>query len=149
PAGLLAIAWWQRGRLDWRRDVVPLLPFFAAGLAVGLGVAWVEHSLMGARTLDFQLTPVDRLLIAGRAIWFYLAKLFWPVDLMFTYPRWDVDPAAWWQYAFPIALPALIVGLWTVRNRSRAPLAALAFFCVTVAPAAGLVTLYYYRYAFV
>ena len=25
-AALLVVAWWQRGRLDWRRDVVPLSP---------------------------------------------------------------------------------------------------------------------------
>ncbi len=27
PAALLVILWWQRGRLSWRRDVVPLVPF--------------------------------------------------------------------------------------------------------------------------
>src|SRR5690606_37594336 len=28
PAVLLVLFWWQRGRLAWRRDVVPLLPWF-------------------------------------------------------------------------------------------------------------------------
>ena len=31
PAALLVIFWWQRGRLSWRGDAVPLLPFFAVG----------------------------------------------------------------------------------------------------------------------
>ena len=26
PAALLLVLWWQRGRLDWRRDVLPLVP---------------------------------------------------------------------------------------------------------------------------
>ena len=30
PAALLVIFWWQRSRLDWRRDLVPLLPEFLA-----------------------------------------------------------------------------------------------------------------------
>src|SRR4029079_16547659 len=33
PAALLVILWWQRGRVEWRRDVVPLVPFFALGAA--------------------------------------------------------------------------------------------------------------------
>ena len=37
PAALLISIWWKRGRLDWKRDVAPLLPWLAAG-ALGLGV---------------------------------------------------------------------------------------------------------------
>jgi hypothetical protein len=29
PAALLLITWWRRGKLEWRRDVLPLLPWFA------------------------------------------------------------------------------------------------------------------------
>lgn len=41
PAALLVVFWWQRGRLDWRRDVRPLVPFFVLGLAGGFFTAWV------------------------------------------------------------------------------------------------------------
>ena len=30
PAALLVVFWWQRGRLVWRRDVAPLVPWFVA-----------------------------------------------------------------------------------------------------------------------
>jgi hypothetical protein len=31
PGVLLVVLWWRRGRLEWRRDVAPTLPFFALG----------------------------------------------------------------------------------------------------------------------
>ena len=36
PAALLLIPWWQRGRLSWRLDVLPLVPFFVVGAGAGL-----------------------------------------------------------------------------------------------------------------
>src|SRR5689334_9927577 len=82
PAALLVIEWWQRGRLSWRRDVLPLVPLFALGAAAGLMTVWVERSLVGAEGAAFDLTPIERALIAGRALWFYARTLFWPVDLV-------------------------------------------------------------------
>ena len=60
PGVLLVALWWKRGRLDGRRDVVPLLPFVAVGAAAGLFTAWVERTYMGARGADFHLTIVER-----------------------------------------------------------------------------------------
>ncbi len=74
PADLLVIFWWQRGKLSWRRDVGPLLPFFVLGAATGVFTAWVERKLIGADGADFAFSIVERCLIAGRAIWFYLAS---------------------------------------------------------------------------
>jgi hypothetical protein len=65
PAALLVIFWWQRGRLDWRRDVRPLLPWFAIGVTAGLLTSWVERTFIGAQGRDFALSPVQRLLLAG------------------------------------------------------------------------------------
>ena len=112
PAALLVIFWWQRGRLSWRRDVLPLVPFFVLGAAAGMFTAWVERKLIGAEGPAFDLTLIERCLIAGRAIWFYLGKLFWPGDLIFIYPRWQVSQAVWWQYLFPAAALLLLAVLW-------------------------------------
>src|ERR1700691_5106687 len=49
PAALLVIFWWQRGRLDWRHDVRPLLPWFTLGAAAGIFTAWVERAFVGAQ----------------------------------------------------------------------------------------------------
>ena len=117
PGVLLVVLWWRRGRLEWRRDVVPTLPFFALGAAAGLFTAWVERTYIGAQGADFHLSPIDRVLIAGRAMWFYLGKLFWPIGLNFEYPRWSVDQSAAWQYVFPLAVIALLTVCWLVRSR--------------------------------
>ena len=31
PAALLVVFWWQRGRIESRKDITPLVPFFVAG----------------------------------------------------------------------------------------------------------------------
>lgn len=49
PAALLVVAWWRRGRIEWTRDVRPLVPWLAAGAVFGLFTAWVEHRVVGAR----------------------------------------------------------------------------------------------------
>ena len=92
PAALLVIFWWQRGRLSVRRDLAPLLPWFALGIGGGLFTAWVEHELIGAKGQAFDLSLIQRLMLSGRIVWFYLFKLLWPANLMFMYPRWAVDP---------------------------------------------------------
>src|ERR1039458_2811048 len=88
PAALLVVFWWKRGRLSWKQDALPLVPFFVAGLAAGLVTVLLERSLYGARGAEFGFPFIERCLIAGHAIWFHLGKLLWPADLLFIYPRW-------------------------------------------------------------
>jgi hypothetical protein len=97
PAVLLVILWWRHGRLDWRHDVLPLLPWFAIGVPAGLFTAWVERAFIGATGAAFALTLPQRVLIAGRAVWFYAGKLVWPANLTFSYTHWKIDPGAWSQ----------------------------------------------------
>ena len=149
PALLLVVCWWRRGRIDARGDVVPLLPFFAAGAAAGAVTVWAERTLIGARGAEFELSAVDRVLVAGRAVWFYLGKLAWPADLIFIYPRWTIDASDWPQYVAPAAVCGLVAALWAIRGWSRAPLAALLFFVLALGPALGFVNVYPFRFSFV
>ena len=119
PAALLVVLWWQRGRLAWRRDVLPLVTWTALGASAGLFTAWVEKTYVGARGNDFALSFLDRFLVAGRAIWFYAGKVVWPANLIFSYPRWKIDPQVWWQYLFPAGVVALVVVLCLLARRSR------------------------------
>jgi len=149
PAALLVVFWWRRGGIDLRRDVLPILPLFAMGVAAGLGTAWLEVTWVGASGASFDLTGVERTLLAGRAAWFYLSKLIWPAPLIFSYPRWSIDQAVWWQYLFPVALAVSIAGLWMARRWSRAPLAVALLFLGTLMPALGFVNVFPFRYSYV
>ena len=149
PGALLVIFWWRRGRLSWQRDCVPLIPWFALGAAAGLLTAWVERRLIGAEGMAFDFTFLQRALLAGRVIWFYLSKLVWPMDLMFIYPRWEVNPAVWWHYLFPLGSLALVGCLWLIRRRWRGPLAAMLFFIGSLFPALGFFNVYPFVFSFV
>jgi hypothetical protein len=149
PPALLVILWWKRGSLQWKRDVVPLLPFFALSLVDGLLTVWVERKVIGAEGPDFDLTIAQRFLLAGRASWFYLEKLLWPLDLMFVYPRWQLDPAQWWQWLYPLTAIAVLVALWVMRRTSRAPFAAALFFLGTLIPVLGFLNVFFFGYSFV
>ena len=149
PAALLIVFWWQRGQLSWRRDWLPLLPFFVLGAVDGLFVAWVEWKVVGAQGADFAFTFIERGLIAGRAIWFYLGKIVWPVDLVFIYPRWSVSQADLGQYLYPLAAAAGLAAVWLARKHSRAPLGAALFFVVTLLPVLGFLNVYLFVFSFV
>jgi tetratricopeptide (TPR) repeat protein len=149
PAVLLVIFWWRRGRLEWKRDVQPLLPWLALGLSAGLFTSWVERTLVGARGADFLLTPVQRVLIAGRAICFYARKLLWPTNLTFFYPHWKIDPAVWWQWLFPAGVLAFGTGLVFAARRYRGPLAGFLIFSGTLFPVLGFLNVYPFRYSYV
>jgi tetratricopeptide (TPR) repeat protein len=149
PGVLLVILWWRRGRIEWKRDIKPLIPWFGLGASAGLFTAWAERTLVGAQGAEFALTPLDRVLLAGRVIWFYAAKTLWPINLAFFYPRWHIDPSAWWQYLFPVGVVLVGYALAGPARRSRAPLAAFLIFIGTLFPVLGFFNVYPFRYSFV
>jgi len=149
PAAALLILWWQRGRLSWR-EVGPLLPFFVLGIAAGAHTGYVERTQVGAIGAEWDYSLGQRILMAGRAVWFYAGKLVWPVDLTFIYPKWKLDTGAAWQWIFPIAVLAVVAMLYVLRTRiGRGPLVAVLFFVGTLVPALGFVNIYPMRYSLV
>jgi protein O-mannosyl-transferase len=147
PLAMLAVVWWKHGRVLWRRDIMPLFPFFIGGILLGLITLYVERA-HGTRTPEFDFSFIERCLIAGRALCFYLGKVLLPVNLIISYPRWDLSTAVWWQYLFPAA--ALIAGciLWAMRKVSRAPAAVLFYFAAMLLPYLGFISFYTFRYSF-
>jgi tetratricopeptide (TPR) repeat protein len=149
PAALLVIAWWRRGRLEPRRDLLPLLPWFAIGLADGLFTAWMERHFIGAQGPDYTLGPVARVLVAGHALWFYFGKLLWPSDLIFIYPHWTIDTGDFGQILYPLAALGVFAALWAIRRRTRAPLAIALLFAGSLFPALGFINVYPFVFSYV
>lgn len=118
-------------------------------MITGLFTAWAERKLIGAEGAAFDLAFLQRCLLAGRAIWFYLGKLFWPANLAFIYPRWNVSQPEVWQYLFPAGVVAVATALWLIRSRWRGPLAGLLFFIGSLFPVLGFFNVYPFVYSFV
>ncbi len=146
PAALLIWHWWKRERVT-SNDLVRLAPFFVVGLCITLA----DYSYYTSReSVSLGYTGVERVLIASRALWFYVGKLLWPTDLAVIYPLWDIrvtDPVAWLYVLAASALPAV---LWLGRQRvGRGPLAAVLFFAVTLSPVLGFVDFGYMQFSLV
>jgi Tfp pilus assembly protein PilF len=149
PAAIFLLLWWKKDRIRWR-DVYPLLPMLAIAGVLGRITVSVENRI-GAGHLPLDLSFLERCLLAGRALWFYAGKLFWPANLIFVYPRWAVDEKVWWQYLYPAAALSVIAALFLLRRRiGKGPLVAVLYFAGTLLPALGFFNfVYMILYSFV
>ena len=150
PAALLVVLWWRRGKLEWKRDAVPLLPWFALAATLGLFTAWVERRYIGAEGAAFTLSFPARLLLAGRIFWFYLGKLLWPAHLIFIYPQWPLAGEAAWPWLGVLGLLAglAVLAVWARRGQ-RGPLAGVLFFVGSLFPALGFFNVYPFLFSYV
>jgi tetratricopeptide (TPR) repeat protein len=149
PVALVLVLWLQEQKVD-RRRWLQVTPFVAMGLAMGILSIWWEHNRIGTTGAEFALTYPQRVLIASRALWFYLGKLLWPAKLTFSYPRWTIDPANPAQYGWLVACLVAGATLYAYRKKlGRGPVVAAVWFAATLAPVLGFVSLYTFRYTFV
>ncbi|HEX3728523.1 MAG TPA: tetratricopeptide repeat protein [Opitutaceae bacterium] len=149
PVALLVIAWWRRPRLAWGRDLAPLLPWFGLSAAMALATLALERQLMSGIGGIAPLSFGARIVVAGRAFWFYLGKLAWPAGLTFFYPRWSPDAADLLQLAAPLAAAVLGFALWRWSRRARGPFAAYLCFLALLAPVLGFLNLEWFAFAYV
>ena len=123
---VILLLWWKG--LANRKTLAPLVPFFVIGLGLSIVTIYMEVTHVRAAGPEWDLSIADRILVAGRALWFYVYKIFVPINLTFSYERWVINPANVLQWLFPLAAVAVLVGLWVKRAQfGLAPLVAALF----------------------
>src|SRR2546430_11146976 len=147
---LFLILWLQKKRIRWER-IFQIIPFLILGIASGLLAIWWERYHQGtSRAIFAFLSPIERLLVASRAIWFYLSKLAWPSNLTFIYPRWDIAPTHLLNYVWLLAGVIVCGAIYFLRRCvGRSVEVAAGFFVATLSPVLGFIMLYTFRYTFV
>src|SRR5437762_7246647 len=150
PAALFLILWLQNKPITIRR-LIWILPFIVLGIGMGLLAVWWERYHQGTNRAVFAfLSPIERILVASRAVWFYLSKIFWPSNLTFIYPRWNISPADLRNYIWLLAGIAACVAIYFLRRYfGRSTEVAAAFFVATLSPVLGFIMLFTFRYTFV
>ena len=149
PVVLAVLLWWKLDRLT-KRDILALIPWFAASLILGLITVRVESHLPEAGPTDWAVSMIHRGLLAGRALWFYAGKVFWPHPLTFIYPRWNIEVTTGRQYLFPLAAVAVVIALWWLRRRmGKGPLAGVVCFVAMLLPVLGFFNIYFFRFSYV
>ncbi len=128
----------------------PLVPWFAAGIALAAHTAWLERTVVAASGKEWSLSFADRFVLAGRIVLFYSKKLLLPLDLAFFYERWTVDARAVVPWLPALGALLALVLAWRFRERlGRGPLAFLLLFGGVLFPAMGFFNVYAMRYSWV
>ncbi len=148
PALLLALAWWQRERVD-RRDIWRVMPF----LLIGALMAGVEVT-MQKEGQPWEVPRTDSLLSrmagAGWCVWFYLYKFVWPLNLSFVYPRWTIDSGKLASFVPDVLLLGLALVAWFQRRRwGRGLFMVLFCYVALLLPVLGFTNIYFMRYSLV
>ncbi len=148
PVVLLACAGWQRGRIE-RRDLLRVLPYLLIGAVMTSIEVWAQH-LVGAGAAVRSDSLLSRTAVAGCAVWFYLGKLVWPLDLCLVYPRWRIDDRDVLSYV-PGLLLVLVLALawWRRRTWGRPIVMLVVAYVALLLPALGFVNVYFMRYSLV
>lgn len=157
PFVLLLMRCWQK-RISGltRKDVLELVPFlFLAASLTGANLYWYSQQT----SFDIPSEAIrddswmSRIVLGGKAFWFYMEKAILPTHLSFIYPRWPVlDPPPWPQYLPLAALLSMLVGLGVFASRDHRWLGGaliVTYIVLMLAPVLGLFNVYQMRYTFV
>jgi tetratricopeptide (TPR) repeat protein len=149
PFVLALCIWWRGRKIRWR-DLLALAPFALISMVASAWTIWEQKFHARAVGPDWAQPFPERLIIAGKAIWFYLGKLLWPHPLIFIYPRWHVDSSNVVEYLPLLSATGGLFALWFIRARwGRALFFAAAYYVISLFPVLGFFSVYFFRYSFV
>ncbi len=131
-------------------DAQPLLPFFASAPDSPSTRRGSSERWSGRRATSGPTASLERVVLAGQTTTFYAAKILWPADLMFIYPRWSLDAGSLRPWLPALGWAAALGGAaLLVRSGRRGPLAGLLLFGGVLFPAMGFFNVYAMRYSWV
>ncbi|MGB8356776.1 MAG: tetratricopeptide repeat protein, partial [Chthoniobacteraceae bacterium] len=149
PAALFLILWLRHKPIGIRR-ILQIIPFLLLGIGMGLLTVWWERYHQGTHGKLFAFGLADRILISSHAVWFYIGKLLWPVNLTFSYPLWTLHPGNPLSYGWLLAGIVLCYVIYCTREDiGRSAEVAVVFFVATLSPILGFIMLYTFLYSFV
>jgi protein O-mannosyl-transferase len=149
PVVLALCVRWRTKQIRWR-TIAALVPFAVVSMLASIWTIFEQRFHAGATGIEWAQSWPERLIIAGRAIWFYLAKLVWPHPLIFIYPRWKIDSSELTAYLPLLAALIGLLVLWLVRAKwSHAVFFATAYYVVSLFPVLGFFNVFFFRYSFV
>ncbi|MBF0289196.1 MAG: tetratricopeptide repeat protein [SAR324 cluster bacterium] len=149
PVILLLLLYYQKGFVS-RNDILRLLPFFCVAALMGSVTIWLETHQVGAVGSEYDLSLLQRCLIASKAILFYSQKILIPYPLMFNYPRWDLNTSHWlslWPLLVIVFLAGGLAWLWL--KKYQGIVLVILYYTITLFPALGFFNVYPFRYSFV
>jgi protein O-mannosyl-transferase len=145
----LGLSWWWVAR-DWQwRHVLWLLPFAGLSAVASGWTIWEQKFHSGALGPEWNQTLIERMIISGKVVWFYLGKLIWPDPLIFVYPRWVIGLSL--SAVLPIAAvtAVLICSLRYRHGFGRPVFFAFGYFVALLFPVLGFFDVYFFRYSYV
>jgi len=143
PAALVLVGW-LRGRLLERRFWLSLVPHAVLALFAGMALLHAVPAQAGVPSLG------TRLLLAARALWFYVTTFLWPGELLPIYPRWTAAQVGPREYVSLGALVAAAACALILRARvPRLVSLGIGLFLTNAALVAGVVWFTYFRHSWV
>lgn len=137
PFFLALAVWWRRpraGRATWLR--IGVLLALDAALVIGFLLAGREEGPPVAEVMPL----LDRILLAGRAWWWYLARVFFPWPMTAIVPKWPIDPTEARSYLYVVgAAAACLAPVALARRWGWGAAVAIGAFTLTLGPILRLV----------
>jgi tetratricopeptide (TPR) repeat protein len=147
PFVLLGCVWWRTGKIT-RSDLIRVVPFFVLAALLALVTIHFQSRVIEPGTQPSSFT--FRLVRAGEAVWFYVGKVVFPINLCAIYPKWPIRPEALVSYVPGLLAAALLLVFWSRRKSWGRPfLFAWGYFLVTLFPALGFIGMTFMDQAYV
>lgn len=147
PAVMLLVMWWRNRKVSGGAARL-VLACLAVGIALGLLTMWFQYHRAIPPQLQGGAPPLQRVVSAIRAFWFYVGKILVPVRLSWMYEPWE-DLPHWLLLSQSGALILVVVVGWAWRSRSvgRGLIAGWLSFGALMFPVLGLFDIGYLLYA--